>query len=100
MKADAGGYRSTVIEAGESAVWAEREGYDGWWAAETQVDPFVACAVVVALARNPMTVALQANDLQVLSGGRFVLGLGSQIRPHITRRYSMDSHRVRARCGR
>ncbi len=100
-----------MIEAGESAVWAEREGYDGWWAAETQVDPFVACAVaaertdrlelstaiVVAFARNPMTVALQANDLQVLSGGRFVLGLGSQIRPHITRRYSMQWSRPAAR---
>ena len=37
-----------------------------------------------------MTVALQANDLQTLSGGRFVLGLGSQIKPHITKRYSME----------
>jgi probable F420-dependent oxidoreductase len=36
-----------------------------------------------------MTVAVQANDVQALSGGRFVLGLGTQIKPHITRRYSM-----------
>jgi probable F420-dependent oxidoreductase len=46
--------------------------------------------IAVAFARNPMTVAVQANDVQALSGGRFVLGLGSQIKPHITKRYSME----------
>jgi probable F420-dependent oxidoreductase len=103
MKIDASGYFSTVSQASEAAVAAERLGYDGWFTPETQTDPFVAAAtaagatdgieigtaIVVAFARNPMTVALQANDLQLLSGGRFLLGLGSQIRPHITRRYSM-----------
>jgi probable F420-dependent oxidoreductase len=103
MKIDAGGYWPSVDQAGASARAAERIGYDGWWSAETQADPFLACAiaaertrrldvgtaVAIAFARNPMTVALQANDLQALSSGRFVLGLGSQIRPHITRRYSM-----------
>ena len=44
-----------------------------------------------------MTVALQANDIQALSGGRFVLGLGSQIKPHITRRYSMPWSKPAAR---
>jgi len=111
MQVDSGGYASTVIEAGESAARAERDGYDGWWVAETQVDPFVASAVAaqrtkqvglataiaVAFARNPMTVALQANDLHVLSGGRFTLGLGSQIKPHITNRYSMEWSRPAAR---
>ena len=43
----------------------------------------------VAFARNPMTTALLADDLQLVSGGRFVLGLGSQIKPHIERRFSM-----------
>jgi probable F420-dependent oxidoreductase len=43
----------------------------------------------VAFARNPMSLAVQANDVQLLSGGRLLLGLGSQIRPHITRRFSM-----------
>jgi probable F420-dependent oxidoreductase len=95
--------RASVDHAGAAATTAEEAGYDGWWAVETQIDPFLACAVAaertqrvelgtgiaVAFARNPMTVALQANDLQALSGGRFVLGLGSQIKPHITRRYSM-----------
>jgi probable F420-dependent oxidoreductase len=44
-----------------------------------------------------MTIAVQANDLQLLSGGRFVLGLGSQIKPHITRRYSMPWSKPAAR---
>src|SRR4029077_19233224 len=83
---------------------AESWGYDGWWAVETQVDAFLSAAIAAertdrveigtgiagAFARNPMAVAVQANDLQALSGGRFVLGLGSQIKPHITRRYSME----------
>jgi probable F420-dependent oxidoreductase len=103
MKVDAGTYQPTLDAAGAAAIEAERDGYDGWWAFETQIDPFLACAIgaertetvgigtsiVVAFARNPMTVALQANDVQSLSGGRFTLGLGSQIKPHITRRYSM-----------
>jgi len=111
MKIDAGGYAATVIEAGEKAVKAEKDGYDGWWVAETQIDPFIgsaiaaertnrieiATAIAVAFARNPMTVALQANDLQALSEGRFALGLGSQIKPHITKRYSMEWSKPAAR---
>ncbi len=103
MHVDAGGYAATVDQAGSAAVAAERDGFDGWWAVETQVDPFISAAIAaerterievgtgiaVAFARNPMTVALQANDVQALSGGRFLLGLGSQIKPHITKRYSM-----------
>jgi probable F420-dependent oxidoreductase len=103
MRVYAGGYPSDVLEAGRAAVAAEAAGYDGWWAPETSLDAMIACAVAaertsrielgtgitVAFARNPMTVAQQANDLQILSGGRFTLGLGSQIKPHITRRFSM-----------
>ena len=104
MQVDVGGYVATVDEAGQAAVDAERLGYDGWWALETKHDPFLGSAIAgertervqlgtqiaVAFARNPMTVAVQANDVQALSGGRFVLGLGSQIKPHITKRYSME----------
>jgi len=111
MKVDATGYEATVDAAGEAALAAERDGYDGWWAVETQIDPFLACsiaaerterigigtAIAVAFARNPMTVALAANDLQALSEGRFTLGLGSQIKPHITRRYSMPWSKPAAR---
>jgi probable F420-dependent oxidoreductase len=111
MKVDSGTYAPTIDEAASLAVAAEADGYDGWWAFETQIDPFLACAVaaertetieigtsiVVAFARNPMTVALQANDVQALSGGRFTLGMGSQIKPHIERRYSMEWSKPAAR---
>jgi probable F420-dependent oxidoreductase len=104
MRVDTGGYAGSVDEAATAAVRAERLGYDGWSAFETKHDPFLGCAVAaertelvtvgtciaVAFARNPMTVAVQANDVQALSGGRFVLGLGTQIKPHITKRYSME----------
>jgi probable F420-dependent oxidoreductase len=46
-------------------------------------------SIAVAFARNPMILANVAHDLQVYSRGRFVLGIGSQIRPHITKRFSM-----------
>jgi len=86
-----------------SARRLEEAGYDGAWSAETGRDPFLPLAVAaeaterlelatgiaVAFARNPMTLAMSANDLQQLSKGRFMLGLGSQIKPHITKRYSM-----------
>ena len=111
MKVDAGGYAGSIDEAAAAAVQAEADGYDGWFAVETQIDPFLGCAlaaertekleigtgIAVAFARNPMTVALQANDVQALSGGRFILGLGSQIKPHITRRYSMEWSKPAAR---
>ena len=104
MKVDTGGYAGSVDEAAEAARRAERLGYDSWWCFETKHDPFLGCAVAaertetvtlgtsiaVAFARNPMTVAIQANDVQALSGGRFVLGLGTQIKPHIEKRYSME----------
>src|SRR5207245_10661830 len=45
--------------------------------------------IAVAFARNPMTLANIANDLQAFSKGRFLLGLGSQIKPHIEKRFSM-----------
>jgi len=111
LKVDSGTYAPTIDAAAELAVASEADGYDGWWAFETQIDPFLACAlaaertegieigtsIVVAFARNPMTVALQANDVQTLSGGRFTLGLGSQIKPHIERRYSMEWSKPAAR---
>jgi probable F420-dependent oxidoreductase len=111
MKIDAGGYSSSIDEAGNAARDAELEGYDGWWAAETQIDALLGCtvaaertervelgtAIAVAFARNPMTVAMAANDVQALSKGRFFIGLGSQIKPHITHRYSMPWSKPAAR---
>jgi probable F420-dependent oxidoreductase len=82
---------------------AEDGGYDGFWLSEVAHDPFVGLAVAalatervrlgtaiaVAFARNPMTTAAAADDLQALSGGRLVLGLGTQVKAHVTRRFSM-----------
>ncbi len=87
----------------ESARLAERVGYDGIWSAEVTHDPFfplvlaaehterimLGTGIAVAFARNPMNLAMMANDLQTLSKGRFMLGLGSQIKPHIEKRFSM-----------
>jgi probable F420-dependent oxidoreductase len=82
----------------------EARGYAGVWASEADHDPFlpllsaaqatsrlqVGTAIAVAFARSPMTLAMTAHDLQRYSRGRFVLGLGSQIRPHIEKRFSME----------
>ncbi|MEV4278164.1 TIGR03617 family F420-dependent LLM class oxidoreductase [Actinoplanes xinjiangensis] len=98
-------------EAETAAVSAEQVGYDGFNAAETRHDVFTTLtlvaratgtlslqsAIAVAFARNPMTVAVLANDLQLISEGRFRLGLGSQVKPHIERRFAMPWSRPAAR---
>ncbi len=102
MKVD-GGIPLDLHRAGTGAAELEAAGYSGAWTAETNHDPFLPCvlaaehtstleigtSIAVAFARNPMTLANVGWDLQAYSGGRFVLGLGSQIRPHITKRFSM-----------
>ena len=91
------------VDLRPAAAQAERAGYTGLWTSEVKHDPFIAVAlaacateridlgtaIALAFARSPMTLAVQANDLQILSQGRLLLGLGSQIKPHITRRFSM-----------
>lgn len=57
----------------------------------------IGSGIALAFARTPMVMAYSSHDLQLLSGGRFVLGLGSQIKPHITRRYAMPWSRPAAR---
>lgn len=57
----------------------------------------IGSGIALAFARTPMVTAYSSYDLQQLSGGRFVLGLGSQIKPHITRRYAMPWSRPAAR---
>jgi probable F420-dependent oxidoreductase len=83
---------------------AEAIGFDGVWTSETQHDPFLplaliaehtekislGTAVAIAFARSPATVAYTAWDLAKLSGGRFILGLGTQVKPHIERRFGMQ----------
>ena len=94
---------AAIETIGDQAADAEAQGYDGVWAAEVSRDPFLplvtaaartsrvtlGTSIAVAFARNPMTLATVANDLQRAAGGRFVLGLGSQIQAHIEKRFSM-----------
>ena len=54
-------------------------------------------SIAVAFARSPMNLANLSNDLQAYSKGRFILGLGSQIKPHIAKRFSMPWSRPAAR---
>jgi probable F420-dependent oxidoreductase len=79
-------------------------GYDGFFSAETQYDPFLplalassaepglelGTAIAVAFPRSPMVMALTAWDLARMSQGKFMLGLGTQVRAHIVRRYSTE----------
>ncbi len=110
MKIDA--YLVDDIEStGAQARTAEADGYAGLFTYEARHDGFLPLAVAaehterielgtsiaIAFARTPMTLAHLGHDMQALSGGRFVLGLGSQIRPHIERRYSMPWSQPAAR---
>lgn len=98
------GYLSTDLSTvADQARELEASGHLGAFTAETSHDPFLplviaaehtstiqlGTSIAVAFARNPMTLANTARDLNEFSGGRMVLGLGSQIRPHITKRFSM-----------
>ena len=110
MRVD-GGADPNLTRTIAAASGAEAAGYDGLWTAETNHDPFLpltlaaehtdrvelGTAIAVAFARNPMTLAQTAHDLQRYSEGRFILGLGSQIKPHITRRFSMEWSKPAAR---
>jgi probable F420-dependent oxidoreductase len=110
MKVD-GGIALELADAAASAQEAEGRGYDGAWSIETAHDPFfplllaaehtntieLGTGIAVAFARNPMTLANIAYDLQKFSHGRFILGLGSQIKPHITKRFSMEWSKPAAR---
>ncbi|MBL7257645.1 TIGR03617 family F420-dependent LLM class oxidoreductase [Paractinoplanes lichenicola] len=102
---------ATPIQVESAAVTAERDGYDGFAAAETKHDVFPALAlaarateritlqsaIAVAFSRNPMNVSVLANDLQLISEGRFQLGLGSQVQAHIERRFAMPWGKPAAR---
>ena len=90
-------------KVGEMAAALEKAGFDGAYTFEGQNDPFISLAaaamttermelmtsIAVAFARNPMSLAYLGNDLQLLSKGRFIMGLGSQVKAHVERRFSM-----------
>ncbi len=103
MKIDAGLMTADLAHVPENAKRLEAQGYDGIVTAETSHDPFfplllaaehtqrveLMTSIAVAFARSPMTLANVAHDLNAYSKGRFILGLGSQIEPHIKKRFSM-----------
>lgn len=92
-----------LTAASAAAQTAEALGVGALWCAETIHDPFLQCALIaehthriqfgtaiaVAFARSPTTMAYSAWDLAKASGGRFILGLGTQVRAHIVRRFGM-----------
>ncbi len=101
-------------QLGEAAAEARRLaelGYDGLYTLEGSGDPFLplvlagehapaltlATGIAVAFPRNPSHIAYQAWDLQRYSGGRFMLGIGSQVKPHIEKRFGVDFDPAAAR---
>jgi probable F420-dependent oxidoreductase len=102
MKVDAT-LTKDVERTKEAAAELEAAGYDAVWVGETKHDPFlqllhaadateritIGTAIAIAFGRSPLTLASSAFDLARYSQGRFVLGLGSQVKPHIERRFSM-----------
>src|SRR5919206_1428746 len=113
MKLDAGlGTEGNYLKSiDRTARAAESLGFAGLWTSETKHDGFLPLAiaatetqrielgtsVAIAFSRSPMEVAQTAWDLQDLSDGRFILGLGTQVKAHITRRFSMPWDRPVAR---
>jgi probable F420-dependent oxidoreductase len=103
VKVDAPLVTATLSEVPGIASEIERLGYDGVYTFEGPHDPFfplalaaehserldLATAIAVAFARSPMNLAHIGWDLQTFSNGRAILGLGSQIKPHIEKRFSM-----------
>ena len=92
-----------LSDVGEYARQVEATGFDGLWTSETAHDPFLplgvastattflklGTSIAVAFPRSPMVTAYTAWDLQKSSAGRFILGLGSQVRAHNQRRFSV-----------
>jgi probable F420-dependent oxidoreductase len=102
MKIDGGMLVTDMKQIPARVRELEESGFDGCFSFEGPHEPFmplllaaehskleIGTGLTIAFARTPMTVANPAHDLQQFSGGRFWLGLGSQIKPHIEARYSM-----------
>ena len=103
MKFDAALPLTGLKDVPAIAQAAEAIGFDALWTQETQHDPFLPCtliaehtarlnfgtAVAVSFARSPANIAYTAWDLSAQSGGRFILGLGTQVKAHIERRFGV-----------
>lgn len=103
LKIDAELFAASPSEAAKLAMKAEEFGFGCLWVNETKHDPFLQLAlaatstrsimlgtsIALAFTRSPTTLAYTAWDLQNLSGGRLILGLGSQVKGHIERRFGL-----------
>ena len=103
MRIDASLPQVPLPEVPAVARAAEELGFDALWTSETRHDPFLACALIaehtsrlqfgtaiaVSFARSPANLAYLAWDLAAQSGGRFILGLGTQVKAHIERRFGL-----------
>ena len=103
MKFDTGLMPGPLVDVPAAARAAEAAGFDALWTAETAHDPFfplvlaaehterikLGTAIAVAFPRSPMVLAQIAWDLQALSRGRFILGLGTQVKGHNERRFGI-----------
>ena len=99
-----GPFYAQLAEAAEEARRLRGIGYDGIYTLEGSADPFlplalaaehcpdltIATGIAVAFPRNPSHIAYQAWDLQRFSRGQFMLGIGSQVRAHIEKRFGID----------
>lgn len=103
IKLDTAHLPGSLSSAAPAARAAEEAGFDCLWSAETAHDPFfphvlaaehtkrikLGTSIAVAFPRSPMITAMIAWDLAELSGGRFILGLGTQVKGHNERRFSV-----------
>lgn len=104
MKFDVNIFPTDLNGAGDLAREVEAHGFDGLWTSETAHNPFfplthaatatnrieLGTAVAIAFPRSPMVMAQIAWDLAAQSNGRFILGLGTQVKAHITKRFSTE----------
>src|SRR4051812_22125770 len=104
MKLDAALPPGPLADVPAIAKAAEALGFAALWSSETTHDPFLShtliaehttklhsgTAIAVSFARSPATIAYTAWDLAAQSGGRFILGLGTQVRSHIERRFGLE----------
>jgi alkanesulfonate monooxygenase SsuD/methylene tetrahydromethanopterin reductase-like flavin-dependent oxidoreductase (luciferase family) len=106
-------YSASPLGVEAAAIAAQAHGYDGFGVAETRHDAFVALAlaarattsitlqsaITVTFARNPMNLAVLANDIQSIAEGRFQLGLGSLYTPHAPERAEVTAVTDALRAG-
>lgn len=111
MKVDVAMLVKNPADAQQFAAAAEANGFGGVYTFEGQHDPLLPLAmasqqtktlelmtgIAVAFGRSPLTLAHTAYDLQLMSQGRFILGIGTQVKAHIERRYSMPWSKPAAR---